>query len=462
MFSKEIYMQRRKLLKERFQSGVLLFPGNSESPMNYPANAFPFRQDSTFLYYWGLDFPGLVAVIDIDEDEEIIFGYDFTVDDIIWMGPQETVRERANRVGVDLSKPLEAMDERIGQAVKLGRKVLFLPQYRSDNTLLVERLAGIPHSQVNDSASEEFIKAVVSQRSVKSAEEIQQIETALDISYKMNETAMKMSRPGIYEKEVAGAVEGIVLSSGSYISFPVIFSIHGEILHGHSHENLMKEGDILVLDSGAESSLHYASDITRTFPVKGKFTNIQKEVYQIVLSAEERAIDLIKPGIPFLEIHHHVAHVIAEGMKQLGFMKGNTEDAVEAGAHALFFPHGLGHMMGLDVHDMENLGEDYVGYDDEITRSDQFGLAYLRLGRKLQPGFVITVEPGIYFMPELIDKWADQNKYNEYIQYDKIKQYKDFGGIRIEDDVLVTENGHQVLGKPIPKKVEEVEAMMSI
>ena len=323
----------------------------------------------------------------------------------------------------------------------------------------IEQLTGVHNSLINDFTSQELIKAVVAQRSIKSDEEVEQIETALDISYEMNTLAMKMSRPGIYEKEVAGAIEGLVLSHGSQISFPVIFTVRGEVLHGHSHENLMKDGDLLVLDSGAESPLHYASDITRTFPVSGKFTEIQKELYNIVLDAKQGAIEMMRPGILFKDVHLHAAKIITDGLKQLGFMKGNADDALAAGAHALFFPHGLGHQLGLDVHDMEGLGENYVGYNHKLKRSDQFGLAYLRFAKKLKPGLVLTVEPGIYFMPELIQQWKSQKKNTEFIDYDKVEKTIGFGGIRIEDDVLVTEDGHRVLGKPIPQTVDDVEEL---
>jgi Xaa-Pro aminopeptidase len=461
MFDASIYQNRRNVLKKRFDSGILLFPGNEESPMNYPANPYPFRQDSTFLYYWGLDFPGLYAVIDIDSGEEMLFGYDFTVDDIIWMGPQETLAEKAARVGVTRSESLEAVDKIVGDAVQQGRVVHFLPCYRAETGFAIQRLTGIPYERINASASEELVRAVVAQRSIKEPEEIREIEIALDISYQMNEAAIRHSRPGLTEREVYGIVEGIVLSRGSHVSFPVIFSIHGETLHNHSHENVMKEGDILVLDSGAESPCRYASDITRSFPVSGKFTSFQKEVYNAVLSAQEESIAMMKPGLPFREVHLRAARVMADGLKAAGAMKGNMEDAVAAGAHALFFPHGLGHMLGLDVHDMEGLGEDYVGYDTKIKRSDQFGLAYLRMGKTMEPGHVLTVEPGLYFIPQLIDLWKGEKKFQEFICYDEVEKLRDFGGIRIEDDVLITESGSRVLGKPIPKKVDDVEALAS-
>jgi len=461
MFNKDVYIERRKRLKEDLKSGLILFLGNEESPMNYADNIYPFRQDSSFLYFWGLDSPGLAGVIDIDENEEIVYGYDFTVDDIVWMEPQETLAEKAKKTGALYSEPLEKLDKKLKEAVQKGRKIHYLPQYRADNILKIEHLLGIESSRVNDLASMELTKVVISQRSIKSAEEVEEIEKALDISYEMNAKAMEMTRPGIYEREVSGIVEGLVLSKGSRIAFPIIFSIHGETLHNHSHANLMQAGDILVLDSGAESPLHYASDITRTFPVSGKFSGIQKDIYNVVLSAQEKAIEMVHPGIRYKDIHLDASRVMAEGLKELGFMKGNVDDAVSAGAHALFFPHGLGHMLGLDVHDMENLGEDLVGYDSETKRSEQFGLAYLRLGKKLEPGFVLTVEPGIYFIPQLIDQWKAENKFKDFIDYDNVEKHKDFGGIRIEDDVLVTETDHRVLGKRIAKTVEEIEEWSS-
>lgn len=461
MFEAQTYVARRNRLKKQLGSGVVLLLGNEESSMNYPDNPFHFRQDSSFLYFFGLDQPGLAGIIDIDQDRETILGYEFGVDDIVWMGPQPTLAERAKSVGVKFAEPLEKLEKRIGEVIRQGRKVHYLPQYRGDNFGKIERLTGIAYDYVNVYASVPLIKAVVAQRLIKTDEEVAEIEKALDISYEMYQLALKLAKPGIYEKEIAGAMEGLVLARGSAISFPIILSIHGEVLHGHSHENLMNEGDIFVCDSGAESPLHYASDITRTFPAGKKFTEIQKNVYNVVLQAHDEAITMMKPGISFKEVHLHAAKVIAEGMKNLGFMKGNPDDAVAAGAHALFFPHGLGHAMGLDVHDMEGLGEYYVGYNDKVKRSNQFGLAYLRFAKKLEPGHVMTVEPGIYFMPELMQQWKSQNKHTDFINYDKVESVLGFGGVRIEDDVLVTETGHRVLGKPIPKTVEEIEVIKS-
>ncbi len=458
MFSTETYIERRKKLKGLVKSGIIFFPGNVETPMNYSANIYRFRQDSSFLYYWGLDAPNLAAIIDLENDKEIIFGNDREIDDVVWMGPEKPLAERAKRVGVNNTEPFNNIDDALQSAIKNGRKVHFLPQYQSEIKLQFASWLGIRPRSINDYSSKELIKAVVSQRSIKSDAEVDQIEEALAISYEMNILAMKFAQPGMIEREVFGAVEGLALGMGSGVSFPIIFSVHGETLHNHHHDNEMKDGDILVLDSGAESTLHYASDITRSFPVNGKFTDKQKEIYNIVLESQLKAIEAIAPGKTFKDIHLLTAKVIADGLKNIGLMKGNIDDAVKEGAHALFFPHGLGHMMGLDVHDMEGLGEGFVGYDEKIKRSDQFGLAYLRLGKKLDPGFVLTVEPGIYFIPQLFANWKKENKHADFINYDKVENYLDFGGIRIEDDVLVTEEGQKVLGKvPIPKTVEEVE-----
>ena len=461
MFSVDTYVHRRNELKKQMKSGLVLFLGNEDSPMNYPDNMYHFRQDSSFLYFWGLETQGLAAIIDLDEDREILFGYNFGVDDIVWMGSQLSMTEKARSVGAKESRSLGDLEKYLSEAIRKGRKIHYLPQYRGDNIIKIEKLLGIHPRLVNDYASEELIKAVVALRSVKSDEEVKEIEYALEISYRMQTEAMRLTRPGMYEREIAGLIEGITLTRGKGVSFPIIFSIHGETLHNHGHENLMEDGYLVVNDSGAESLLHYASDITRTFPVSGKFTPEQRDVYEVVLKSQLDAIAAIKPGIKYRDVHMIAAHTIAGGMKDLGFMKGNIESAVEQGAHALFFPHGLGHMMGLDVHDMENLGEQYVGYDEHTERSTQFGLAYLRLAKELQPGYVLTVEPGIYFIPELINLWEAGKKFTDFINYEKVNTFREFGGIRIEDDILVTDDGHRVLGKPIPKTVAEVEAASS-
>ena len=461
MFGADVYVERRSRLKKQVQSGLILFLGNEESPMNYPDNQYSFRQDSSFLYFFGLDFPSLSAIIDVDRDKEVIFGEDLTVDDIIWTGPQPALSERCQEAGVNETAGLDKFQAALEQAVRQGRQILFLPQYRARNILKIVKLVDIPPAKVQEHVSETLIRAVVAQRSIKSEEEIREIETALDISYEMQTAAMKMSKPGLYERQIAGAMEGIAMSLGGRLSFPTIFSIHGETLHNHYHGNIMKAGDIAVNDSGAETALGYASDITRTVPISGKFSQRQKEIYSIVFDAQEQAIQAVKPGVEFRNVHRLACKILVSGLKDLGLMKGDIDEAVSAGAHTLFFQCGLGHMLGLDVHDMEGLGEDYVGYTDTIRRNPEFGWRSLRLGRALEAGFVITVEPGVYFIPELISRWMAEKKNSQYINYDMVKKYEDFGGLRIEDDVLVTENGHRVLGKKIPKTIDEVEDMSS-
>jgi len=461
MFSADVYIERRKRLQTDIQSGIILFPGNEESPMNFTDNQYPFRQDSSFLYFFGLDCPGLAAVIDVDQGTECMFGDDLTVDDIVWTGPQPTLKEKCSKSGISQTAGLDKLPDVLKEAVKQGRKIHFLPQYRAENILKIQQLLSIPLSVIAEHVSEPLIKAVVAQRSTKSEREVEQIEAALEISYEMQTLAMKMSKPDIYEREVASAMEAVVLSHGMALAFPTIFSIHGETLHNHFYGNQMKAGDMAVNDSGAESPLHYASDITRTIPVSGKFSQKQKEIYTIVLNAQERAIEAVKPGVEFRDIHLLACRELASGLKDLGLMKGDIEQAVSAGAHTLFFQCGLGHMLGLDVHDMEALGEDYVGYTDTIKRNPEFGFKSLRLAKALEPGFVITVEPGIYFITELIDRWKSNQKNSQYIDYDLVETYRDFGGIRIEDDVLVTQTGHRILGRKIPKTISEVEEISS-
>lgn len=457
MFNREIYIQRREELINKVESGIILMPGNDEVPMNYASNPYYFRQDSTFLYYFGLDSPGLSGVIDVDENDCILFGDDPGLDDIIWMGPQESLTDQAAEVGIENVSPSRNLENVLKKAIKDDRTVHFLPPYREEQTAKYASTLYIKRELVLKKASVNLTKAVIEQRSVKIDEEIKEIEKAHAIAYEMHTTAMRMAKAGIYERDIAGAIEGIALAAGGYVAFPVILSIRGEILHNHHHSNLLRDGDMVINDSGAENFMHYASDITRTFPVSGKFTIQQREIYEIVLKAQKETINSIKPGEKNKDIHLKAATIITDGLKDLGLMRGDTSEAVKKGAHALFFPHGLGHMMGLDVHDMENLGEDLVGYDKEVKRSDQFGLAYLRLGKKLQPGYVLTIEPGIYFITELIRTWQKEKKFEEYIDYSRLGDYIEFGGIRIEDDIVVTEDGHRIIGKPIPKSIEEVE-----
>ncbi len=460
MFDSKIYSKRRKLLKKEFSNGILLFLGNTELPMNYPQNVFHFRQDSTFLYFFGLNEPRLAAIIDIDQNKEIIFGDDVEMEDIIWTGPLPLLKDKIEKIGVNNCAPFKEFIAYIEKAKNENRKIHFLPPYHPNNQILLNSVLGIPFKELKQNASLEFIKAVVNLRSVKGKEEIKEIENGMKTAYKMFTKAMKMAKPGMYEYEVAGVMEGIARSKNGSLSFPSILSVRGEILHGHYHNNQMKEGDLLLIDAGFETPNGYATDHTRVVPVSGKFTQKQKEIYQIVLDSQLAAINAIKPEATYKSIHLLACKVIVEGLKKLGLMKGDAEEAVKAGAHALFLPHGLGHMMGLDVHDMEDIGQIYVGYDNEVRPSEQFGTAYLRMGRKLQAGFIITVEPGIYFIPELVKLWKSENKFSEYINYNKVEEYLGFGGIRLEDDVLVTDTGYKILGKQIPKTIEEVENLM--
>jgi len=457
MFPRETYTRRREVLKHSVGSGILLFLGNEESPMNYLANQYPFRQDSTFLYYWGLDTPSLAAVLDLDDGTETLFGDDPTVADIVWTGPQPRMSEKAGWVRVADAQPASKLNEVVLAAVQKGRKVHYLPPYRAENALKIERLLGVHPSFAKEYASVEFIKAATAQRAVKAPEEILEIEIACNITSEMQTFAMKMARAGMFERQIAGAMHGIALARGANLAFPIIFSIHGETLHNHYHGNVMQDGNIVVNDCGAESPNCYAGDLTRTFPVGGRFTDRQRELYQIVVDTQQKALDAIKPGVPHRDIHLLACRSLVSGLKDIGLMKGDASEAVEQGAHAMFFQCGLGHMMGLDVHDMEDLGEQHVGYDG-IQRSQQFGLCYLRMAKPLCAGHVITCEPGVYIIPALIDQWKAERKHEQFINYDVLENYRDFGGIRVEDDVLVTESGCRILGRRPPITVAEVEA----
>lgn len=462
MFEAKTYIKRRDILKKQVASGLIVFLGHDDSPMNYAANAYHFSQDSTFLYYFGLDTPGLAAAIDIDENRETLFGDDIGIEDIIWMGYLPTLKERGAQVGIDRTAPVKDLADVLQTARTKNKKIHIIPPYRAETKIKLEKLLGIKPDEAKDQASVPLIKAVVAQRSVKSEEEISEIETALKTTFKMYDAAMRMAQPGIWEKDIVGRIDGIAIADGGQTAFPTILTKNGQILHDHTHGNRLAKGDLLVVDAGAQSPGHYAADITRTIPVGGTFTAKQKDVYDIVLAAQEKAIKAIAPGVKYKEIHIQTARIITAGMKSLGLIKGDNEEAALRGAHALFFPHGLGHMLGLDVHDMENLGENYVGYDETVQRSTQFGLAYLRFARVLKPGFVLTVEPGIYFIPALIDLWRKEGKFSEFVAYDKLEKYRNFGGIRIEDNIVVTKSGFKVLGRPIPKKPEKIQEAVKI
>lgn len=462
MFAKEIYTERRAELRKRMpEGGLILMPGNSEAPTNYPDNAYHFRQDSTFLYFFGLNNPDLIGVIDIDAGEDTLFGDDLSMDDIIWMGPQPSMKELGHKVGISKTLPREELCKTITKAIASGRRIHFLPPYRADITCKIGDLLGLKPYMVKTYASASLALAVVSLREVKSDEEIQEIEKACEIGYLMHTTAMRMCRPGVVEREIAGAIEGIAMQHGAGVSFHSIVSQNGQTLHNHYHGNTLEAGRLLLVDAGAESVSNYCCDFTRTIPVSGRFTDRQRDIYNIVLAANNKAFELSRPGVAYKDIHLESARVIVDGLKSLGLIRGNTDDAVSAGAHALFMPHGLGHMMGLDVHDMENIGENYVGYDQFVERSRQLGVSSLRMGRCLKPGFVMSVEPGIYFIPDYIAKWQSEGLNKDFINFDKVTTYNEFGGVRIEDDILITADSNRILGRRrVPVTVDEIEEFM--
>lgn len=454
MFEKKIYTERRKQLKRQFQSGKLLFLGNEECGMNYADNTYHYRQDSTFLYYFGINKPGLIGWIDIDGDEEYIFGDDPTIDSIVWTGSQPSVSELAQQTGVNRSGLLSDF---LGVITQTDReRVRYLPPYRSEHFIKLQAYLGYAPSEVTAHVSTDFIAAVASQRIIKSEEEIRELEKAVDVTAEMHLAAMHHARAGMTEAEVTAKVHEVAIAAGGNLSFPIIGTINGQFLHNHYHGNILNEGDLFLLDAGYETPMGYAGDMSSTFPVSATFTDRQKEIYRITLDAHNRAIELSLPGVNFREVHLKVGEILFEGLKAMGLTKGDSAEAVANGAHALFFPCGTGHLMGLDVHDMENLGEVIVGYN-HIAKSKQFGLKSLRLGRPLEPGFVLTIEPGIYFIPELIDYWFANKINTDFINYDEVNKYRDFGGIRNEEDILITDKGNRVLGKPLAKSIQDVE-----
>lgn len=454
MFSKETYINRRNQLRKQFNSGILVFLGNEESSMNYEDNTYRFRQDSTFLYYFGLNRAGLYAIMDIESGLDYIFGDDFTIDSIVWMGSQPTIKEMASSVGVEYSGTVNEFYQKVKSYPT--DKVHYLPPYRPEHILKLMDALGFNKEEVKKKVSIPFIVAVGEQRNIKSEEEIKEIDYAVSVTAWMHQAAMRFARPGMTEAQVAAKVYEVALAEGGDISFPIIATINGQTLHNHYHGNTIKEGQLFLLDAGFETPMGYAGDMSSTFPVGKTFTNAQKEIYEIALRAHNAAIDMLKPGVSFRDVHLQAARIIFDGLKDMGFTKGDTDDAVANGAHALFFPCGTGHLMGLDVHDMENLGEQYVGYAG-MPKSKQFGLKSLRLGRELKPGYVLTIEPGIYFIPELIDLWEQTGTNKEYINFEKVNQYRNFGGIRNEEDVLITPDGHKILGEPLAKSIEDVE-----
>ncbi|ETD16891.1 MULTISPECIES: aminopeptidase P family protein [Prevotellaceae] len=463
MFDKETYIRRRSELKKLVKNGLIILFGNNESPCNFPNNGYyPFRQDSSFLYYFGQNRDGLVGVIDVDNDTETLVGNDIDIEDIVWYGSVDSVKDLAEQVGVAHSEPMKTLKTICNEALRQHRKIHFLPPYRYDIKLQILDLLGIHPVQQKESASMELIMAVIKMRSCKEQQEIEELERAAVIGYKMHTTAMRLTKPGVTEKFIGGQIDGIANSYGAMVSFPTIFSQHGEIMHGNPTMTVLQSGRLALCDAGAETINNYCSDNTRTYPVNGKFSQRQLEIYSIVEACHDHALQIAKPGIKWYDVHMSVCRLMTDRLKELGLMKGDTEEAVKAGAHAMFLPHGLGHMMGMDVHDMEALDQRYVGYDEEIQPSDQFGTNALRLGRRLQEGFVVTDEPGIYFIPALIDDWKASGHYKEFINFDLLETYKDFGGIRIEDDLLITKDGCRFIGKDrIPYHPAEIEEFMS-
>lgn len=458
LFQKSTYTERREQLRRLVGNGLIVLFGNNDSPMNYPANAYKFRQDSTFLYFFGQHRDGLAGVLDADTGEETLVGDEIDIDDIVWYGEVTSVKQMAEECGVSRVAPMAALPEMINAARSRGRKVHFLPPYRHETMIRIHDLLGLHPSVQRDEASLPLIQAVVKLRLKKSEEEIQELERAAEIGYEMHTTAMRLCRPGVTEAYIGGILDGIAASRGSIVSFQSIVSMHGEILHGYPSHRPLESGRLLLCDAGAETVEHYCSDHTRTTPISGKFTSRQKDIYNIVVDCHDLALTHARPGVKWWDVHFDVCRLMTERLKELGLMKGDTEAAVQAGAHALFLPHGLGHAMGMDVHDMEGLGQIHVGYDEEIRPSSQFGTASLRFARRLEEGHVVTDEPGIYFIPALIDLWRKEGTCAEFLCFDEIEKYKDFGGVRIEDDVLITKDGCRFLGeKRIPYHVDEVE-----
>ena len=461
MFSKETYVNRRAELKRLVKSGVIVLFGNNNSPSNYPNNGYsPFRQDSSFLYYFGQNRDGLVGVIDIDNDIETLIGDDISVEDIVWYGSVDSIHDMATQVGVGNSAPMRSLKTICNDALRLKRKIHFLPPYRHDIMIQIFDLLGIHPNQQKESASMDLINAVVKQRSTKEPQEIEELERAAVIGHKMHTTAMRMCKPGVIEQHIAGQMKGIAHGLGAMESFATILSQHGEILHGAPSLNPLEDGKLLLVDAGAETVNNYCSDNTRTMPINGKFSQRQLEIYSIVEECHDYALQAAKPGVKYWDVHFGVCRLMTNRLKELGLMKGDTEEALQAGAHAMFMVHGLGHMMGMDVHDMENLDQINVGFDEETRpRLDQFGTNCLRMGRRLQEGFVVTDEPGIYFIPALIDDWKAKGLHKDFINYDLLETYKDLGGIRIEDDILITKDGCRFIGKDLipyhPKDVED-------
>jgi Xaa-Pro aminopeptidase len=460
MFDIGTYIERRNKLKMQMDSGLILILGNEESPINYTDNPYWFRQDSTFLYYFGLNKPGLIGMIDIDKGKEYLFGNKPTIDDIIWGGNKTPIEEQAQTIGIKNTGIIYDVERIVKNSVSKDRKVHLIPQYRAENKIKISNWLNCSPDEVPKFYSEKLIKTIVAQREIKSKEELNEIEKAVNTTVEMHKTAMQIVKPGLKELDIVSEIEKIVKKEGGNTSFPTIATKHGEIMHNHYHGNQLMDGDMFLLDCGAETTMGYAGDLSSTMPVGTSFTDRQKDIYNITLESHNTSIEMLKPGLPFKDIHFQACRIIVEGLKNLGIMKGNTDDALEVGAHALFFPCGLGHQMGLDVHDMENLGEEFVGYNGS-AKSNQFGLKSLRMAKPLKTGMVLTIEPGIYFIPMLINIWKRENRFTDFINYAKLEDYLDFGGIRNEEDFVITDEGYALIGNQKPKTIEDVENQKS-
>ena len=461
MFSAKTYTARRETLRTKIGSGIILLPGNPLSPNNYPNNAYYFRQDSSFRYYFGLNTPDLVGLIDADSGEEALYGDDLTVEDIIWTGPQPSLHDMAAEVGVHATFPLAELQGRLRRAIALGRKIHYLPPYRGETKLQLSALLGIKPELLHDYKSVDLMFAVAEMREKKSAEEIEALERAFPLGYDMHLTAMKMCRPGVIEREIAGAIEGIAKSRGQGVSFPSIVSQHGETLHNLNADGVLEEGRLLLCDAGAESLEGYCSDHTRTYPVSGKFDARQREIYEIVLAAHDHVARSVKPHMMYTEIHNAAYLTLAEGLVAIGLLKGSPADAVASGAMTMLMPHGLGHGLGMDVHDCEAMGERSFDFSSIRERAARSATCVYRAAWRVEPGTVMSDEPGLYFIPALIDKCRAEGLYKGIVDYDRLDAYRDFGGIRIEDDLLVTESGCRILGdRKIPITVDELEAVV--
>ncbi len=460
MFPRKTYIERRDQLKKTLKSGLILFSGNRESPMNYADNWYPFMQDSSFLYYTGINgIPNLYFLIDIDNDRDILFGNDATPEEIVWTGAAEPMADLAANSGITSVKAVKELEAYVKQQKQKGQQIHYLSPYRADLKIQLADLLGMELAEVDKNKSVNLIKAIVAQREIKSDEELVEIEKAVNTTVAMHTHAIKNTRPGRTELEIAGELQSIAIGGGGNIAFPIILTKNGQYLHIHATQNTLSEGDLVLCDCGAENAMGYTGDMTRTFPAGKKFNALQRNVYDIVLNAHNSAVAALKPGVNYKDLHLLAAKKLVEGLTDMGMMKGNADDAVAAGAHTLFFQCGLGHMMGLDIHDMENLGEHYVGYTPELNKSTEFGLKSLRLGKALKENFVVTVEPGLYFNPFLIDAWRAEGKYTDFVNYDELEKMKNFGGIRVEEDFAITASGSRLLGKPLAKTPEAIEEL---